>query len=103
GPADRLAPGDPGVPEGRDRLGARSLRRVHRQVPDGSDLQQGTDPARRPDPRPGVPPPLLERIANGDIDPSFIVTHRLSLEEAPEAYRTFQQKEDGCIKVVLSA
>jgi len=47
--------------------------------------------------------PLLERIANGDIDPSFIVTHRLSLEEAPEAYRTFQQKEDGCIKVVLSA
>ncbi|MBX5446432.1 zinc-dependent alcohol dehydrogenase [Sphaerobacter sp.] len=47
--------------------------------------------------------PLLERIANGDIDPSFIVTHRLPLEEAPGAYHTFQQKEDGCIKVVLSA
>jgi threonine dehydrogenase-like Zn-dependent dehydrogenase len=45
--------------------------------------------------------PLYKRIVNGEIDPSFVVTHRLSLDEAPEAYRTFRDKHDGCIKVVL--
>jgi len=45
--------------------------------------------------------PLLDRIQAGDIDPSFVITHRLPLDEAPEAYRTFRDKEDSCIKVVL--
>jgi threonine dehydrogenase-like Zn-dependent dehydrogenase len=45
--------------------------------------------------------PLLNLISNGKIDPSFIITHQLPLESAPEAYETFKQKEDGCIKVVL--
>jgi threonine dehydrogenase-like Zn-dependent dehydrogenase len=45
--------------------------------------------------------PLLERIQNGDIDPSFVITHRVSLDDAPEAYRVFRDKEDECIKVVL--
>jgi threonine dehydrogenase-like Zn-dependent dehydrogenase len=45
--------------------------------------------------------PLLKMIEKGDIDPSFVITHRLPLEEGPEAYRTFRDKEDGCIKVVL--
>lgn len=45
--------------------------------------------------------PLLQRIQGGEIDPSFIITHRLPLEEGPEAYRTFRDKKDGCIKVVL--
>jgi threonine dehydrogenase-like Zn-dependent dehydrogenase len=45
--------------------------------------------------------PLLERIQNGDIDPSFVITHSLPLEKAPEAYRTFRDKQDECIKVVL--
>jgi threonine dehydrogenase-like Zn-dependent dehydrogenase len=45
--------------------------------------------------------PLLERIQNGDIDPTFIITHRMHLSEAPEAYDTFLHKEDDCIKVVL--
>jgi threonine dehydrogenase-like Zn-dependent dehydrogenase len=44
---------------------------------------------------------LLEKIEEGQIDPSFIITHRLPLEEAPTAYKTFRDKEDGCIKVVL--
>jgi len=44
---------------------------------------------------------LLEKIEQGQIDPSFIITHRLALEEAPVAYKTFRDKEDGCIKVVL--
>ncbi len=45
--------------------------------------------------------PLLERIERGEIDPSFIVTHRVGLEEAPAMYRTFREKQDGCIKVVM--
>jgi threonine dehydrogenase-like Zn-dependent dehydrogenase len=45
--------------------------------------------------------PLLERIENGEIDPSFVITHRLSLDEAPYAYDIFKHKEDECIKVVL--
>jgi threonine dehydrogenase-like Zn-dependent dehydrogenase len=45
--------------------------------------------------------PLLERIENGDIDPSFIVTHRMSLDDAPKGYELFKHKEDGCLKVVL--
>jgi threonine dehydrogenase-like Zn-dependent dehydrogenase len=45
--------------------------------------------------------PLLEHIENGDLDPTFIVTHRLGLEEAPSAYETFKHKEDECVKVVL--
>jgi threonine dehydrogenase-like Zn-dependent dehydrogenase len=45
--------------------------------------------------------PLLERIEAGDIDPSFVISHRKSLEEGPEMYETFNEKEDGCTKVVL--
>jgi threonine dehydrogenase-like Zn-dependent dehydrogenase len=45
--------------------------------------------------------PLLELIQNDVIDPSFVVTHRLGLEDAPRAYEMFRRKEDGCIKVVL--
>ena len=44
---------------------------------------------------------LLERIQEGQIDPSFVVTHSVSLEHGPEMYRTFRDKDDGCIKVVL--
>ena len=45
--------------------------------------------------------PLLKRIQAGEIDPSFVITHRLSLDEAPDAYRTFRDKKEECIKVVL--
>jgi threonine dehydrogenase-like Zn-dependent dehydrogenase len=45
--------------------------------------------------------PLLERVQKGEIDPSFVITHRLSLDEAPGAYQTFRDKEQQCIKVVL--
>ncbi len=44
---------------------------------------------------------LLEKIQKGEIDPSFVITHQLSLEEAPAAYKTFRDKKDGCIKVLL--
>ena len=46
--------------------------------------------------------PLLERITKGDIDPSFVITHRMKLDEAPDAYRMFRDKQDDCIKVVLT-
>ena len=46
--------------------------------------------------------PLLERIEKGEIDPSFVITHRLPLAEAPQAYKTFRDKADGCIKVVMT-
>lgn len=45
--------------------------------------------------------PLLNRIREGTIDPSIVITHRFNLDEAPHAYNIFKQKEDGCIKVVL--
>ncbi len=44
---------------------------------------------------------LLEHIQNGDIDPSFVITHSLPLEQAPHGYEIFQHKQDNCIKVVL--
>jgi threonine dehydrogenase-like Zn-dependent dehydrogenase len=46
-------------------------------------------------------PDLLGKIQSGAIDPSFVITHRLPLENAPAAYKTFRDKQDGCIKVVL--
>jgi threonine dehydrogenase-like Zn-dependent dehydrogenase len=45
--------------------------------------------------------PLLERVERGEIDPSFVITHRMKLDEAPEAFDMFTQKEDDCVKVVL--
>ena len=45
--------------------------------------------------------PLLEKIEQGKIDPSFVVTHTMGLEDAPEGYQTFMKKQDNCIKVVL--
>src|SRR5205085_730761 len=44
---------------------------------------------------------LLRRIQEGQIDPSFVITHSVPLEQGPEMYRVFRDKEDGCIKTVL--
>ena len=46
--------------------------------------------------------PLLEMVEQGRIDPSFVITHRLPLSQAPEAYRLFRDKKDGYIKVVMT-
>ncbi len=46
--------------------------------------------------------PLLDRIRSGEIDPTYIISHRMSLEEAPKAYDLFKTKEQGCTKVVLT-
>jgi threonine dehydrogenase-like Zn-dependent dehydrogenase len=46
--------------------------------------------------------PLLERIQKGEIDPTFVITHRLKLEDGPGAYKIFRDKQDECIKVVVN-
>lgn len=45
--------------------------------------------------------PLLEKVQSGQIDPSFVITHRAGLEDGPELYKKFRDKEDGCIKIVM--
>ncbi|HEX8650504.1 MAG TPA: zinc-dependent alcohol dehydrogenase [Pyrinomonadaceae bacterium] len=45
--------------------------------------------------------PLLEKIQNGEIDASFVITHRMKLEDAPAGYEIFKHKQDNCIKIVL--
>jgi threonine dehydrogenase-like Zn-dependent dehydrogenase len=44
---------------------------------------------------------LLNRIQEGQIDPSFVITHTVSLQDGPDMYKTFRDKKDGCVKVVL--
>ncbi|MFL5528213.1 MAG: glutathione-dependent formaldehyde dehydrogenase, partial [Gemmatimonadaceae bacterium] len=47
--------------------------------------------------------PLLDHIVRGDIDPSFVITHKMRLDDAPVGYDIFNHKEDDCLKVVLQA
>lgn len=46
--------------------------------------------------------PLPKRVVAGDIDPSFVITHRATLEDGPDLYKTFRDREHGCIKVVMN-
>jgi threonine dehydrogenase-like Zn-dependent dehydrogenase len=45
--------------------------------------------------------PLFERIQRNEIDPSFVISHRLPIDQGPQAYKMFRDKEDHCTKVVL--
>lgn len=45
--------------------------------------------------------PLLKKVQDGEIDPSFVITHRINLADAPAGYATFKNKEQDCIKVVM--
>jgi threonine dehydrogenase-like Zn-dependent dehydrogenase len=45
--------------------------------------------------------PLLERIRKGEIDPSFIITHTIRLDDTPQGYDIFKNKQEDCVKVVL--
>lgn len=47
-------------------------------------------------------PRLLEHAARGELDPSYLVTHRFSLEDAPRGYEMFKKKEDGCVRAVFT-
>jgi len=71
------------------------------KIPMGSAINRGLTFKMAQTPVQRYLPLLMERIQNGEIDPSFIITHRASLEDGPELYKTFRDKKDGCIKVVL--
>ncbi|MDP9363871.1 MAG: glutathione-dependent formaldehyde dehydrogenase [Chloroflexota bacterium] len=47
-------------------------------------------------------PRLLEHAAKGELDPSYLVTHRMSLEEGPRGYELFKHKQDGCVRAVFA-
>ncbi|MDR6955809.1 threonine dehydrogenase-like Zn-dependent dehydrogenase [Ancylobacter sp. 3268] len=72
------------------------------KVPMGSAINRGLKFRMAQTPVQHYLPLLLERIEKGEIDPSFVITHRASLDEGPELYKTFRDKQDGCIKVVLN-
>ncbi|TCK28990.1 threonine dehydrogenase-like Zn-dependent dehydrogenase [Ancylobacter aquaticus] len=71
------------------------------KVPMGSAINRGLRFRMAQTPVQHYLPMLLERIEKGEIDPSFVITHRATLEEGPDLYKTFRDKHDGCIKVVL--
>jgi threonine dehydrogenase-like Zn-dependent dehydrogenase len=71
------------------------------KIPMGSAINRGLTFRMAQTPVQRYLPKLLARIEKGEIDPSFVITHRVSLEEGPELYKTFRAKEDGCIKVVM--
>src|SRR3954471_12049438 len=75
--------------------------RVPRQGSDGLSHQPRAYVPNGADACAALLPNLLERIENGDIDPSSVITHTAPLEKGPEVYRTFRDKKDSCIKVVL--
>jgi threonine dehydrogenase-like Zn-dependent dehydrogenase len=71
------------------------------KIPMGSAINRGLTFRMAQTPVQHYLPKLLERIEKGEIDPSVVITHRASLEDGPELYKTFRDKKDGCIKVVL--
>ncbi|MFC0386303.1 zinc-dependent alcohol dehydrogenase [Muricoccus vinaceus] len=71
------------------------------KIPFGSAINRGLTFRMAQTPVQHYMPILLERIQKGEIDPSFVITHTASLEEGPDLYKTFRDKKDGCIKVVL--
>jgi threonine dehydrogenase-like Zn-dependent dehydrogenase len=72
------------------------------KVPMGSAINRGLKFRMAQTPVQHYLPLLMERIQKGEIDPSFVITHRARLEDGPDLYKTFREKEDGCIKVVLN-
>ena len=71
------------------------------KIPMGSAINRGLTFRMAQTPVQHYLPMLLERIEKGETDPSFVITRRASLAEGPELYKTFRDKQDGCIKVVL--
>ena len=71
------------------------------KVPMGSSINRGLTFRMAQTPVQHYLPKLLERIEKGEIDPSFVITHRATLEQGPDLYKTFRDKKDGCIKVVM--
>ena len=71
------------------------------KIPMGSAINRGLTFRMAQTPVQRYLPQLMDRIVKGEIDPSFVITHRASLAEGPELYKTFRDHKDGCVKVVL--
>lgn len=71
------------------------------KIPMGSAINRGLTFRMAQTPVQHYLPRLMQRIERGEIDPSFVITHRVSLEQGPEMYKTFRDKQDGCVKVVM--
>ena len=72
------------------------------KVPMGSAINRGLTFKMAQTPVQHYLPSLMKRIENGEIDPSFVITHKAKLSDGPDMYKTFRDKQDGCIKVVLT-
>ena len=70
-------------------------------IPMGSAINRGLTFRMAQTPVQHYMPELMKRIEKGEIDPSFVITHRATLDDGPELYKTFRDKKDGCIKVVM--
>ncbi|WP_062234179.1 zinc-dependent alcohol dehydrogenase [Aureimonas sp. N4] len=71
------------------------------KIPMGSAINRGLTFRMAQTPVQRYLPLLMERIVKGEIDPSFVITHTGTLEDGPDLYKTFRDKQDSCIKVVL--
>lgn len=71
------------------------------KIPMGSAINRGLTFKMAQTPVQHYLPMLMERIEKGEIDPSFVVTHRGTLEDGPDLYKLFRDKQDSCVKVVL--
>jgi threonine dehydrogenase-like Zn-dependent dehydrogenase len=71
------------------------------KIPMGSAINRGLTFRMAQTPVQHYLPQLMKRIQDGQIDPSFVITPQAPLDQGPELYKTFRNKEDGCIKVVL--
>lgn len=71
------------------------------KIPMGSAINRGLTLRMAQTPVQRYLPMLMDRVVKGEIDPSFVITHRATLEEGPGLYETFKNKDDGCIKVVI--
>lgn len=71
------------------------------KIPMGSAINRGLTFRMAQTPVQHYLPKLMQRIEQGDIDPSFVITHNVSLDQGPEMYQTFRDKQDGCIKVMM--
>jgi len=71
------------------------------EIPMGAFMNKGLTMKSRQTHMQRYMKPLREKIEAGAIEPSFVITHKVKLADAPEAYKTFRDKKDGCIKVVL--
>ena len=72
------------------------------KIPFGSAINRGLTFRMAQTPVQAYMPKLLSLIEDGKIDPSFVITHKASLDDAPGLYEVFNAKQDNCVKVVIN-